>query len=261
MLEARGLAYGHHEARRLEPFDLSLSGGELCGVLGPNGAGKSTLIALLSGLLAPGAGELTLKGHALSHYPLKERARHLAVMLQRQPLDFAFSVRDVIAMGGYPLDLPLPLLEQRIEELAAGLDLQHLLARNYLSLSGGEAQRVQLARVLVQRGREPSVILLDEPLSALDLRHQHQALVLVRSLAQREGHALLVVLHDLNLAAGYTDSLLLVGEGRLIEQGATERVMCPERLSELYSLPIERHRTRDGRTLFSGDGRKMERVR
>ncbi|MBV1788909.1 ATP-binding cassette domain-containing protein [Marinobacterium sp. D7] len=251
MLEALGLAHDRTASRRLQPFDLHLSGGELCGVLGPNGAGKSTLVALLSGMLSPSSGELMLKGRALAHFTLKERARHLAVMLQRQPLDFAFSVRDVIAMGGYPLDLPLPVLEQRIDNLATALDLQHLLERNYLSLSGGEAQRTQLARVLVQRGCEPSVVLLDEPLAALDLRHQHQALALLRTLARQEGHAILLVLHDLNLAARYSDTLLLVGDGKLLEQGATEKVMRPERLSELFSVPIERYRTRDGLGLFT----------
>ncbi|GGC00241.1 hemin import ATP-binding protein HmuV [Marinobacterium zhoushanense] len=251
MLEALGLAHDRTASRRLLPFDLRLTGGELCGVIGPNGAGKSTLVALLSGLLTPSAGALRLKGRELAHVPLKERARHLTVMMQRQPLDFAFSVRDVIAMGGYPLDLPLPALEQRIDSLATAMDLQHLLQRNYLSLSGGEAQRVQLARVLVQRGCEPSVILLDEPLSALDLRHQHQALALFRTLARQEGHAVLLVLHDLNLAARYTDSLLLIGNGAVLEQGPTDKVMQPGRLSELFSVPIERYQTRDGLGLFT----------
>ncbi|KEA64891.1 ABC-type hemin transport system, ATPase component [Marinobacterium lacunae] len=253
MLEAIGVAHDRGASRRLEAFDLRLKGGELSGVLGPNGAGKSTLVALLSGLLEPSAGELRLKGLLLSRYTLRERARHMTVMLQRQPLDFAFSVRDVIAMGSYPLDLPLPDLDRRIEELAQGLDLEHLLSRNYLSLSGGEAQRAQLARVLVQRGCSPSVILLDEPLSALDLRHQHQALALIRTLAQREGHAVLMVLHDLNLASRYADAVLLLGKGALVEQGRTAEVMQPNKLSALFEVPIERYQTGDGLGVFTSN--------
>lgn len=251
MIEAIGLAHDRSESRRLAPFDLHLKGGELWAVLGPNGAGKSTLVALLSGLLKAHSGELRLKGKALSHYPLKERARHLAVLLQRQPLDFAFSVGDVIAMGGYPLDLPMPEQEARIAQLAVGLDLEHLLKRNYLGLSGGEAQRVQLARVLLQRGGEPSAILLDEPLSALDLRHRHQTLSLLKGLARQEGHAVLVVLHDLDLAARYADRVVLIGNGALAGQGDTDEVMQPERLSELFSVRIERYQSRDGRGLFT----------
>ncbi len=254
MLEARQLSYGHGDARHLAPFDLTLAGGELSVVLGPNGAGKSTLLGLLSGLLRPAAGEVKLLGQPLQRYDLRQRAQHLAVLLQQQPLDFAFSVREVIAMGGYPLNLSAPEQDARIAQLAQALDLDALLARSYLTLSGGEAQRVQLARVLAQRGREPSVILLDEPLAALDLRHQHQALELLKTLVA-QGYAVLCVLHDLNLAAHYADRVLLLRDGQLAYQGTVDAVMQAERLSALFEVQIERHRCDDGRPLFISRGR------
>ncbi|TCK04991.1 heme ABC transporter ATP-binding protein [Marinobacterium mangrovicola] len=253
MLEARSLAFEGGGSRRIQPLQLELAGGQIHVALGPNGSGKSTLLALLSGLLEPGSGEVLLRGRNLHRYSLAERARHLAVMLQSQPLDFAFPVREVIAMGGYPLDLSLPELDQRIEQLARGLDIAHLLERSYLSLSGGEAQRVQLARVLAQRGREPSVIMLDEPLTALDLKHQHQALMLLQQLAV-EGHSIFIVLHDLNLAACYADHVLLMREGDLVAQGQCGEVMTAETLSALYDVRIERYESSGGQALFSSAG-------
>lgn len=254
MLDARSLAFNRGSSRHIKALDLELRGGDIHVVLGPNGSGKSTLLALLSGLLEPVSGEVLLHGQPLQRYGLAERARHLAVMLQSQPLDFAFPVRDVIAMGGYPLDLSLPELDQRIEHLAAGLDISHLLDRSYLSLSGGEAQRVQLARVLAQRGREPSVILLDEPLTALDLKHQHQALALLKQLAD-DGYAIFIVLHDLNLAACYADRVLLMREGALVVQGDCSEVMTDRTLSALYDVRIERYETSGGQALFSSAGK------
>ncbi|WP_432697500.1 heme ABC transporter ATP-binding protein [Marinobacterium sp. YM272] len=254
MLEARSLAFDAGGSRRIEKLDLRLESGSIHVVLGPNGSGKSTLMALLSGLLNPHLGEIQLQGRALNSYSLAERARHLAVMLQSQPLDFAFQVREVIAMGGYPLDLSRPELGRRIEQLAVALDIDHLLERSYLSLSGGEAQRVQLARVLTQRGCEPSVILLDEPLTALDLKHQHQALTLLRELAA-EGYAIFIVLHDLNLAAAYADRVILMREGALVAQGSCAGVMSTETLSALYDVRIERYETSGGQVLFSSTGR------
>ncbi len=253
MLEARSLVFEGGASRRIAPLDLKLLGGRIHVVLGPNGSGKSTLLALMSGLLEPEHGEILLKGQPLQRIGLAERARHLAVMLQTQPLDFAFAVRDVIAMGGYPLDLSLPELDRRIDQLAAGLDISHLLDRSYLSLSGGEAQRVQLARVLAQRGREPSVILLDEPLTALDLKHQHQALRLLRQLAA-EGYSIFIVLHDLNLAASYADWVVLMRQGSLVAQGKCDEVMTAETLSALYDVSVERHETSGGQALFSSVG-------
>lgn len=250
MLEARSLAFDGGGSRRIDTLDLTLAPGRIHVALGPNGSGKSTLMSLLSGLLEPGQGEIQLLGRALNAYSLAERARHLAVMLQTQPLDFAFRVRDVIAMGGYPLDLSLPELDQRITALAAGLDIAHLLERSYMSLSGGEAQRVQLARVLTQRAREPSVILLDEPLTALDLKHQHQALGVLRRLAD-EGYTVFIVLHDLNLAASYADWVLLMRQGQLVAQGKTAQVMTADTLSSLYDVRIERHQAANGQVLFS----------
>ena len=253
MLEAHSLAFDSGGSRRIEKLGLTLESGRIHVVLGPNGSGKSTLMALLSGLLEPDLGEVRLRGEPLHSYSLAERARHLAVMLQNQPLDFAFPVRDVIAMGGYPLDLSQPELGRRIDQLAAGLDIAHLLDRSYLSLSGGEAQRVQLARVLTQRGRKPSLILLDEPLTALDLKHQHQALGLLRGLAA-EGYAVFIVLHDLNLAACYADRVLLMRQGRLVAQGESASVMSADTLSSLYGVPIKRFETPGGQVLFSSSG-------
>lgn len=250
MLEARGLGYGDRGARRLATFDLYLRSGELTVVLGPNGAGKSTLLGLLSGVLGADRGELYLQGRELHRWPLAQRAQQMAVLTQQQPLDFAFPVRDVVAMGGYPLPLRQPELQQRVARMLDALDLERLAERSYLSLSGGEAQRVQLARVLVQRAVHGGALLLDEPLAAMDLCHQHQSLTLLKRLAAEEGHAVLVVLHDLNLAARYADQVLLLQEGKLLAQGCVPDVLQPELLSSVFGVRIARLVAEDGTWLF-----------
>ncbi|WP_027855370.1 heme ABC transporter ATP-binding protein [Marinobacterium litorale] len=238
MLKASALEYAAPGRQALLCGDLELPAGTVSVLLGPNGAGKSTLLSLLCGLLTPSAGEVALDGTALAKLPLVERARRLTVLLQQQPLEFAFSAREVIAMGGQPLNLSAPRLEQRISAVARSLDIEALLERNYLTLSGGEAQRVQLGRVLVQRGVETGVILLDEPVSALDLKHQHQALSYLRDLA-KEGYAVMAILHDLNLAARYADHVILMQAGQVISSGEVGDVMQPHRLSRLFNVDVQ----------------------
>ncbi|MCL7461991.1 heme ABC transporter ATP-binding protein [Pseudomonas sp. NW5] len=239
MLQARRLSVRRGPCPVLEGIELSLQGGEVLGVLGPNGAGKSSLLAALSGELAPADGEVLLGGQPLARLAARQRARQLAVLPQRSALQFDFRVEEVVALGRLPhADTP-DSARQALEGALQAADILHLRPRDYLGLSGGERQRVQLARVLAQLwpGRAGQVLLLDEPTAMLDPLHQHACLQAARTLAAR-GVAVLVILHDLNLAARYCDRLLLLAGGRVQALGTVAEVLRAEVLQAVFGLQV-----------------------
>lgn len=233
MLSAKNLVYGS----RLNLDEVELRSGQVSVVLGANGAGKSTLFSMLAGLLPDSDASVELQGQPLSALGADQRAARMAVMTQRQQLDFAFTVREVILMGAYPLSLSVDEKEQRLDALVAQLELSRLLARGYTTLSRGEAQRVQVARILMQRSVRPGVILMDEPLTAMDMKQKHQVISVICGLKE-EGHAILLVLHDLNLAAEFGDAFLLLKEGHLLASGDRESVLTLENLNRTYDLQL-----------------------
>lgn len=248
MLRAEGVGIRRGGRWVLQGLDVALRGGEVLGVLGPNGAGKSTLLAALCGELAPDAGRVGLDERPLAEWPGPERARRLAVLPQSSSLSFAFRVEDVVGMGRLPHASGRHRDADIVERALRAADAWHLFGRNYLVLSGGERQRVHLARVLAQLwpGGEGQVLLLDEPTSMLDPLHQHTTLQAVRDFATR-GAAVLVILHDLNLAARYCDRLLLLHEGKPHALGPVDEVLRAEPLREVFGLDVlvQRHPERD----------------
>lgn len=223
----------------LADIDLALNPGEVLGVLGPNGAGKSTLLAALCGELRADHGRVWLDQRPLSEWDGARRAQRLAVLPQSSTLDFAFRVEEVVGMGR----LPHQTGRQRDDEIVAAAlqaaDVAHLSGRSYTALSGGERQRVHLARVLAQLwpGEAGQTLLLDEPTSMLDPLHQHTTLQAVRQFADR-GAAVLVILHDLNLAARYCDRILLLENGRPHALDTPQQVLRPESLQAVFGLEV-----------------------
>jgi iron complex transport system ATP-binding protein len=248
MLEVQQLRVQRGATTVLAEVSLQLLPGQVLGVLGPNGAGKSTLLGALSGELAASAGQVLLDGRELAAWPGPERARRLAVLPQTSSLDFAFRVEDVVAMGRLPHSSGRELDGQIIDAALTAADAAYLSGRNYLTLSGGERQRVHLARVLAQLwpGEEGQTLLLDEPTSMLDPLHQHSTLQAVRDFAGR-GAAVMVIVHDLNLAARYCDRLLLLANGRPQVLGTPDEVLQPENLQLVFGLDVlvQRHPERD----------------
>jgi iron complex transport system ATP-binding protein len=228
----------------LAGVDLDLRPGEVLGVLGPNGAGKSTLLGALCGEVPVAGGRVSLDDRALGDWSGPQRARRLAVLPQSSTLNFAFRVEEVVGMGRLPHDTGGARDAEVVAEALAAADAGHLAGRSYLALSGGERQRVHLARVLAQLwpGDAGQVLLLDEPTSMLDPLHQHTTLQAVRSFAER-GVAVLVILHDLNLAARYCDRLLLLADGRPHVLGPPEQVLQAEPLKAVFGLEVlvQRH--------------------
>ncbi|WP_020593178.1 heme ABC transporter ATP-binding protein [Kiloniella laminariae] len=231
----------------LQNVTLGLVPGQFLGILGPNGAGKSTLLKVLSGELSPSHGTVTLDSTPLKAWRDETLARRRAVMPQASQLAFPFSARAVVAMGRWPYErMSSPFQNHRIVERAMAIaDIRHLGKRSYPVLSGGEKQRVQLARALAQSfGTEDETdskyLLLDEPTAGLDIAHQHAVLKAAKDQSKNYGTASMAVLHDLNQAALYCDQVALISNGKLIASGATADVMEPALLSKVFGCTITR---------------------
>lgn len=235
----------------LDDVSVSAHTGEVLAILGPNGAGKSTLLKVLAGELVPDAGSVALEGRRLANWPPLELARRRAVMRQQAHLEFDFTAREVVTMGRYPYAArPAGARDRDIaDEALAAVDAAHLAARAYPRLSGGEKARVQFARALAQVWPGDSgsrLLLLDEPTASLDITHQHGLLALARALTRAHRFAVVLVLHDLNLAARYADRVVLLDRGRLAASGPPRHVLTPERLSATYRVAADCHTTADG---------------
>ncbi|GIW13623.1 MAG: hemin import ATP-binding protein HmuV [Tepidiforma sp.] len=241
-LEARGIWFRAGRVPLVAGADVRVEPGEFVAVVGANGAGKSTLVRLLAGDLRPGEGEVLLGGRPLAEYRAAELALLRSVLPQQSRIEFSFTVRQVVEMGRSPhrgrgQD---PAADARAVEAAMrAADVAELAERAYPGLSGGEQSRVCLARVLAQ---ETPVVLLDEPTAALDIRHQHQVLGVVRGLAM-QGRAVLAVLHDLNLAAAYATRVVAMHRGAVAADGPPAEVLRAEVLSRIYEHPVEVVRT------------------
>ncbi|MBI5764537.1 MAG: ABC transporter ATP-binding protein [Planctomycetes bacterium] len=240
LLATRDVSFGFPERPEfLKPVTLELRAGQCWGLIGPNGAGKSTLLRLLAGLASPSGGTMQLNGIDLATVPMRERARRIAFLPQHMPRDLANSALDVVLMGRYP-HRTLGLFESAEDITIARrcltlTDAEPFAERPLATLSGGEAQRVHLAAALAQ---SPSILLLDEPTAALDLRHQLTIFTLLRQLAQRDGLAVVVVTHDLNLAARFCTHVLLLNDGRTIATGIPSAVLTPAVLEQVYAVRI-----------------------
>lgn len=239
MLEVQGLHLRRGNNEVLQDINLQLVPGQVLGVLGPNGAGKSSLLSVLCGELTPDQGRVTLQGQALDAWPGPARAQRLAVLPQISSLGFAFSVQEVVGLGRLPHASGQQRDREIVEAALRAADAGHLVERSYLALSGGERQRVHLARVLAQLwpGEQGSTPLLDEPTSMLDPLHQHTTLQAVRSFADR-GAAVLVILHDLNLAARYCDRILLLHQGRCHALATPQAVLTPGALEAVFGIDV-----------------------
>ncbi|WP_437611087.1 heme ABC transporter ATP-binding protein [Erwinia sp. V71] len=239
-LQAVGLRYDAGGRVLINDVSLQLNRGEMVSLIGPNGAGKSTLLRLLTGYLSSSAGHCEVDGIPLGHWPRQKLARQRAVMRQQSTLVFPLSVEDVIAMGRAPW--PQQPVMPVVKEVMALTDCSALAQRDYRQLSGGEQQRVQLARALAQLWQQDGPqgwLFLDEPTSALDLYHQQHALRLLHQLTRNGRLTVCCVLHDLNLAALWSDRMLLLHQGQLVASGTPADVMTEEALTRWYRADLQ----------------------
>ncbi|HUL02749.1 MAG TPA: ABC transporter ATP-binding protein [Gemmatimonadales bacterium] len=223
----------------LAGVSLEVGAGELHAVLGPNGSGKTTLIRVALGTIEPRHGAATILGRPAQAWAPRELARVVGVVTQREDNLFPQRVRDTVSLGRYAR-LPRWGAESGADRAAvdralARCDAQHLAARWVWTLSGGEYQRVRLARALAQ---EPRLLVLDEPTANLDLRHEMQLFELVRALVERDGLAVVLVTHHVNLAARFADRLLLLADGRPVGSGTPAAVLTPESVARVFDWPV-----------------------
>ncbi|MFC8042931.1 heme ABC transporter ATP-binding protein [Nocardia sp. NPDC057353] len=236
-LRARGLTVARGAREILREVDFEVAAGEVVALVGPNGAGKSTLLAALAGELPATAGAVELDGSPVTAWSTLDMARRRAVLPQSHTVGFPFTAREVVAMGRAPW---AGTDRDRGDDAAiaaalAAADVGHLAGRAFPTLSGGERARVALARVLAQ---DTATLLLDEPTAALDLGHQEAVLGLARDRA-RAGAAVVIVVHDLGIAAAYADRVAVLDDGRVAADGAPRAVLTTALLSAVYRHPVE----------------------
>ena len=224
--------------RILHGISTTLSNGSVTVVLGQNGAGKSTLFKCLSRHITPHCGHITLCGKPLDSYSLVDLARRRAVLSQTNPVNFPFNAEEIVAMGRSPHasisgHSHSSIVSQALELVDAG----HLKQRIVPTLSGGEQQRIQLARVLAQLWDQNNAYLfLDEPTAALDLKHQHLILQCLSTLAHKHGFMVCIIMHDLHLAAQYADCIILLKQGQLLACGEALSVLTTTNLQTTFDI-------------------------
>jgi iron complex transport system ATP-binding protein len=237
VFEEVSAAYSRAAAPALERVSMTAEAGKLTAVVGPNGSGKTTLVRLLLGRLPLLTGKVLLEGQPLSSLSRRQVARKVAVVVQREETTFPMRVADYLALGRYPHSRswfsPPPALES-LRRAAATAGVEQLLERSTEALSGGEWQRVRLARALVQ---DTPAIVLDEPTTFLDIAHEMEIFELLSSLA-RAGHCVLAVSHQLNLVARFADRVVLLSRGRCAAQGAPAEVMQARTIEAVYGWPV-----------------------
>jgi len=236
-LQNAGYKYGASWAAR--GIDLEVRPGEILGILGPNGSGKSTLLKIMDGILIPQEGEIFLRGLPLSGMKRSGIAREIAMVAQESHFRFSFSVLEVVLMGRFPRLKGLQFEGERDREVALqalrATDTLDLAERSIHELSGGEKQRVIIARALAQ---EPRIILLDEPTSFLDLKYKREIFQLISSLSRGRGLSVVLVSHDIDLAAQYCHRLVMLKQGTVYETGEPEQVLTTSNVEIVYECPV-----------------------
>lgn len=219
--------------------ECTIAPGALTALIGPNGAGKSTFARLLLGLAAPTRGEVLYRGRPAHGWPREVMARHVGFVPQGEETSFPLRAREIVAMGRYPHLGPWRAEGEDdrriIGEALADVEAAELAGRRFDTLSGGERQRVRIARALAQQGK---ALVLDEPSAGLDIRHEVELFVLCNRLVTA-GRTVVIVTHNLSLAARLSDRVLLFDRGRLAVAGAPQDVLTEETLSRVYGWPIE----------------------
>lgn len=240
MIELKEIRCSYDKEPVLNGLSVELSQDDFTVIMGPNGAGKSTLLYSIMGFLKPQSGEILLGGKSLASYKRGELARKMAFVAQESVFSFDYSVLDLVLMGRYPYQGLLENLKPEDMEVAhralERLDLTGYSQRWYSQLSGGEKQRVLLARALAQ---ETDYILLDESLSQLDINHQIEIMSLLSEIRKGQGKGIVLISHNLNLAANFASRMVFLKQGKVLGAGSPEEMMQPELLKQVFGLDLQ----------------------
>ncbi len=233
-----GLEFGYSSSPVLKDVNLEVNGPQLISIIGPNGVGKSTLIHCINKILSPTKGVVMINGEDVNEISIKEMAKKVGYVPYATSDAFPLSVVDTVLMGRHPhsgwksLDHDLDVVYSTLKLI----NIEHLAMRSFDELSAGQHQKVMLARGLVQ---EPEVLLLDEPTSNLDIKHQMEVTRILRNLSQEKGILIIMISHDLNIAAKYSDNMVMLSNGSIYAVGTPKEVLTKENIKAVYGVDSE----------------------
>lgn len=239
ILQVEKLHFSYGKTEVLKDISFTINKNMIVGIVGGNGSGKSTLLKNISGYLKPESGKILIGNKDIRHFPTKERAKFIAYVPQEMPYDFEFSCYDIVMMGRIPY-LKRFQQEGKEDEIIVKKSMKITNTwifkdKNINELSGGERQRVYIARALAQK---PSILLMDEPISHLDMKYQIEILSLARELSSK-GILVITVLHDINLASLFCDELLIMKNGKIMDYGPPKKVLKPYNIKSAFSVDVE----------------------
>lgn len=248
LLKIDNLKFGYGKELVLDGITFDVKRGEFLSIIGPNGSGKSTLLKTLNSLYTPNEGKISIEGNNINKFKKKDLAKRMALVLQDSNIDYGFTVEDIVLMGRHPHkgrferenSDDYKIVDESLE-MTGTLDLKYRLVTE---ISGGERQRVMIAKALAQK---PSLILLDEPTSHLDINHQLEILKLLKKMNRDKGTTIVLVIHDINLGIRYSDRVIMLNEGKVIEIGDSEKVITKDNIKLAYdvNVAIERNQHTD----------------
>lgn len=240
MLSVDQISYHHKQFKLLDEISFSTREGQLIAIVGPNGAGKSTFLSYISNEIDSKHNQTNFKNQKINRWKKDQLPFHKAKFSQHQPEDIPLTVEEIVLMGRYPYFQQIPREEDflAIEKWMEKTEIDHLRKRPYQHLSGGEKQRVHLARVFAQLENDypNKLVLLDEPLNNLDVSHQFKLLQLIKEYTL-QGNTIIMVVHDLNLASQFADEILLMCKGRVVKQASPDEVFKQDIISKVYNFP------------------------
>lgn len=240
ILSLEGVTYAIAGKTLLHPLDIDFLEGQSIALVGHNGSGKSTLLKLIARQMSPTDGEIRFGGQRFDGWNARSLARQLAYLPQYTPAAPGMLVRELVALGRYPWHGALGRFgsadNAKVEDAMARTEVEPFASRLVDTLSGGERQRVWLAMLMAQ---DADCLLLDEPISALDIGHQLDVLTMTRNLSREKGTTIITVLHDINMAARFCDRIVALREGRLIADGQPEEIMTPDVLERIYGVRMD----------------------
>jgi iron complex transport system ATP-binding protein len=249
-LELHNIHLQFANKRLLHAVNCSVEAGQMVVILGPNGAGKSSLLKVASGEINPTDGDVKVMSWPINQLTPLDKAQTMAVLPQHSRLEFTFSVREVVSLGRTPHRSGAVADRTMVSSAMEATDVTALSEQNYTRLSGGEKQRVQLARVLVQLWDKPGLLLLDEPTAGLDFSHQ-QLIMQALKATTRQGGSVLMVLHDVNLAASFADQVMVMQQGEIVACGEPKAVLREALLDKVFGLAFHRiTHPLSGKTMF-----------
>jgi iron complex transport system ATP-binding protein len=255
-LELEKVACGYGGPPVVRDINIRAEGGEFVGIVGPNGSGKTTILRCISGVIPVERGRILVDGRALQEMDTMEIARNIAVVPQDHHIGFEFPVHDIVLMGRYPHIARFRFENKndykKTESVMKNTGVYSLRERAATELSGGEKQRVIIARALAQ---EPRILLMDEPTSHLDISHQLEVLDLVKNLVRDHGLMVVGVFHDFFMATRYCDRLIMLHKGRIISEGAVEDVLSEKNFADVFGVEARTRQNGDGRLYVDVVGR------